>query len=149
MTLEKLVPDANLVASLAQHAPPQGFDEAGVFQHRHEVIGQYQATAWVRPTQQRLRAGDHTGLQGHDGLVMKLEFTALYGLPQAHFEVQQSHGAVMHLTVEDLPPRATFDLGAVHGSIRITQQVLGFLPSAAESDADTCRREQHVSPQGY
>ena len=89
------------------------------------------------PPDQRLRADDATGLQLHDGLVIQLQFAIRDCRTQLRGNLQTFPGGVMHVGPKDLDVSAPTGFRRVHRGVGVPQQIVGALPTQAETQADT------------
>ena len=101
----------------------------------------------VLPPHQPLEADDASLLEGDDGLVVHHELLQLDRAPQLRLELQQRHRVAVHRLVEHLIGAAPGRLGAVHGGVRVAQDLLrALVPGRGERDPDAGAGEAPRGP---
>src|SRR6185295_9548184 len=97
------------------------------------------------PAHECFEAGETSGRQSNDRLVVDSELLVFDCLSQIAFELQSRNGARMHPAVKQFVTRLAIFLGAIHRDVGVTQNVVGPIVTArAECDADTRRSERRV-----
>ncbi len=79
------------------------------------------------PTNQRLKAGQLSAVEGDDGLIVNAQLVAIDRAAQVVLHLQQINRVRVHSFIEYFVTGLPLRFGAVHRSVRITQHVLGMI----------------------
>jgi hypothetical protein len=131
------VPAGHLAAGLAQHEPVELDHQAGLLGQGDELGRRDQPAVRPRPAHQGLGAGDATGVQVDDRLVVDHQLPALDRTLQGGVHVVAVAHRAQHGALEHLVDALAAALGDVHGDVGVAQQ-LGLVDGLAlvEGDAD-------------
>src|SRR4029453_13024980 len=100
----------------------------------------------MAPPDQALEAGDESGREADDWLVVQLEFPALDGPPQIGLELEADEGAGAHLGVEELRPGFAKRLRPIHRGIRIPQHGFGLIVAGGARRDPDARGHEDIGP---
>ena len=79
------------------------------------------------PANQRFKAGELSGSQHHDRLVVNAELFPLERASQIVFHLEQIHRVRVHAFVKDFIARLALGLRAIHRRVGIAQHIFGMI----------------------
>ena len=126
-------PDGHLPARFAKHPPAYRNDDSCFLCHRDEIGRHYQTTVGVSPPQKGFESLDAISPQGHNGLIVQLEFVSFDASSEVSFELKTGDGALPHLAVEQFATCPAQRLRTIHGRICVSQNGLRRLVTALPS----------------
>src|ERR1039458_105301 len=120
-----VMPECALSARCVEDPGPDRDDETTRLKLRDEVRWLHDAASWVSPSQQCLDTRQRTGLEINGRLVDEEELVGLEGAAQVDGEGSVVLGRILHLLAEDDRAPLSTGLGAIHGGVRISEQLVG------------------------
>ena len=140
---EGLLPRARLAGHLLEHPAPDGDDQPGVLERRHELLGSQEPSGGLGPAEQGLDPDEALGPERDDGLVVEAELAVVEGL--AH-PPAGGRGAdlVAHGPVERDETADAELPGLVQGGVGVLEHLVG--PRAALLGDGHAHRRREPDP---
>src|SRR5713101_4813168 len=129
MGIQSCSPFTDLAAGLPQIPPAQLTYKAGFFRNWDKFNWPEQATSWMLPSQQSLKASNFSGNERNNRLIEITKFFPFEGVPQISLQLQSSHHTGSHIRIEHLITGLAQRLGPIHCCVGISQDIFRLLVS--------------------
>src|ERR1700679_885993 len=121
-------PASPLAAGFAQYPSTDGHDITALFRNGYEILGIYDSSLRLAPSNECFGAGESLRREIHLRLVVQGEFAAVQGMTQATFDGLPLQGMLIHAGLEKLVIIPPIALGIQHCDVCVLDERLCVRP---------------------